>query len=185
MDKSDIVLSKIKNYPVRNRSIIVAIDGRCASGKSTLAQCICEQTGCNLIHMDDFFLRPHQRTAERMNEPGGNIDYERFLDEVLIPLKKGTDFSYRPYCCRTGDFGAPILIDGNKLTLIEGSYSCHPKFADFYDITFFMDVSACEQLKRIECRNGREALEKFRTLWIPLEEKYFNEFNIKETCEQL
>ena len=31
--------------------------------------------GANLIHMDDFFLRPHQRSRERLAIPGENIDH--------------------------------------------------------------------------------------------------------------
>ena len=36
--------------------------------------------------MDDFFLRPQQRTKERLAEAGGNIDRERFLQEVAVLL---------------------------------------------------------------------------------------------------
>ena len=32
--------------------------------------------------MDDFYLQEYQRTQERYNEPGGNVDRERFKKEV-------------------------------------------------------------------------------------------------------
>ena len=32
----------------------IAIDGRCAAGKSLLAECLQEKTGCTVLHMDDF-----------------------------------------------------------------------------------------------------------------------------------
>lgn len=35
-----------------------------------------------LSHMDDFYLQGRQRTYERLNEVGGNVDYERFAKEV-------------------------------------------------------------------------------------------------------
>ena len=58
--------------------VIVAIDGKCTSGKTTLASQLAEIYDCNVFHMDDFFLRPEQRTPERFAEVGGNVDYERF-----------------------------------------------------------------------------------------------------------
>ena len=76
--------------------VIVAIDGKCTSGKTTLASKLAEIYDCNVFHMDDFFLRPEQRTPERFAEVGGNVDYERFQEEVLLPLKSGKAFSYRP-----------------------------------------------------------------------------------------
>ena len=35
---------------------VIAIDGRCASGKTTLARELAERLGAGVIHMDDFFL---------------------------------------------------------------------------------------------------------------------------------
>ena len=80
----------------RDGQVFVAIDGKCTSGKTTLAAKIAEKYDCNVFHMDEFFLRPEQRTPERFSQVGGNVDYERFWQEVLLPLKKGEAFSYRP-----------------------------------------------------------------------------------------
>ncbi|MDE5996343.1 MAG: AAA family ATPase [Eubacterium sp.] len=162
---------------------IVAIDGRCAAGKSTLAKELSRILNCSVIHMDDFFLRPSQRTEERLNEAGGNIDYERFLEEVITPIKRKEKFSYRPFDCHILDFSGSIEMDLTNVIIIEGSYSCHPKFEDAYDLKIFLDVDRDEQLDRIEKRNGKNQLSAFQNRWIPLEEKYFEEFNIKEKCD--
>lgn len=61
------------------RQILVAIDGSCTSGKSTLADALAEEYDCNLFHMDDFFLRPLQRTAERLAETGGMWTMSGFI----------------------------------------------------------------------------------------------------------
>ena len=50
--------------------MVVAIDGNSGAGKSTLAALIADVYDCNLFHMDDFFLRPEQRTEERLKETG-------------------------------------------------------------------------------------------------------------------
>lgn len=65
--------------------LIVAIDGRCGSGKTTLGEYLEQVFDCNLFRMDDFFLRMEQRTPQRLKETGGNVDYERFEETVLRP----------------------------------------------------------------------------------------------------
>ncbi|MBQ7872120.1 MAG: hypothetical protein IJ357_08260 [Oscillospiraceae bacterium] len=101
--------------------VIVAIDGKCTSGKTTLAAKLAEVYDCNVFHMDDFFLRPEQRTPERFAEIGGNVDYERFNKEVLIPLKAGQSFTYRPFDCSTFTLAAPVCVTPKKLNIIEGT----------------------------------------------------------------
>lgn len=175
------VLRELKNYS--KRSVLLAIDGRCGAGKTTLAAGLKEKTGCNVIHMDHFFLQPWQRTGKRLQEPGGNVDYERFLEEVMIPLSQGRNFSYRIFDCKKGTLSEPVLAEIGEITVIEGSYSCHPHLWDFYDFRIFMDVKKEEQLKRIERRNGKEALARFCNQWIPMEERYFEAFQIQDRCE--
>ena len=78
---------------------IIAIDGRCAAGKTTLAARLAKELGGDVIHMDDFFLPPALRTQERRSEPGGNVHYERFLTEVIPKLASGQAFSYQRFDC--------------------------------------------------------------------------------------
>lgn len=163
--------------------IIVAIDGRCASGKTTLATYLSENYECNVFHMDDFFLPPAKRTLERLKEPGGNVDYERFLDEVLIPLRINDEFDYCPYNCKTQSMSECIHVNPLRLVVIEGAYSCRPELMEYYDLKIFMSVGEKEQKKRIMQRNGEKAAKIFESRWIPYEEKYFKAFNIKEKCD--
>ncbi|MDE6724086.1 MAG: (d)CMP kinase [Ruminiclostridium sp.] len=163
------------------RPFLIAIDGRCAAGKSTLAAMVGQRLNCSVFHTDDFFLQPYQRTEERLSEPGGNMDRERFAEEILKPLSKGKNVLYRPFDCHTMGFSDPVEVTVWQTAVIEGSYSCHPELWDFYDMHIFLNVSAEEQLRRIENRNGAN-LEMFRNKWIPLEERYFREFGIMEKC---
>lgn len=171
-----------KNFSGKE-NILVAIDGCCAAGKTTLASVLQEKTGANLVHMDDFFLRPEQRSKERLSQPGGNVDYERFETEVLKPLREHTDFSYAPFDCHTMQLKERISIFPKKITIIEGSYSCHPALANYYDVKIFLSVDEAKQKSRIEERNGADALNVFLQRWIPMEEKYFEKCAVKEQCD--
>ena len=162
--------------------IIVSIDGSCTSGKSTLAAALASELDCNLFHMDDFFLRPQQRTAERYAEAGGNVDYERFYREVLKPLKTGEAFSYRLFDCRSGLLAEEVSVMPKRINIIEGSYSHHPYFGNVYDLKVFLLVSPETREQRIR-RRLPLLQKKFFTDWIPMEQKYFEMFSIREKAD--
>lgn len=183
MNEFELILKKVKELLELKEHIIIAIDGRCAAGKSTLASELKDKTGCCVIHTDDFFLRPEQRTPQRYQEPGGNVDRERLLEQVLKPLSENQPFFVIAYDCKTQLLSEPVNIIPQKVTIVEGSYSCHPSLWNLYDLRIFLTVGKEEQLRRIEHRNGKEALDSFKEKWIPLEECYFKEYNIEKRCD--
>ena len=168
----------LKNKPF----LIMAIDGRCASGKTTLAAALQKKLCCNVIHMDDFFLRPEQRTAERLKLSGENIDHERFLKEVLLPIKENKSFEFAPFDCKTFGFKPPVSLEKNRITVVEGVYSCHHSLRDYYDLRIFLDVDKDTQLQRITARNI-SMVQTFINRWIPLEEAYFKDCDVVSICE--
>ena len=74
----EAIKKRIDELLEQKNMVIVAIDGPCTSGKTTLAAKLAEIYDCNVFHMDNFFLRPEQRTAQRLSAPGENVDHERF-----------------------------------------------------------------------------------------------------------
>ncbi|MBR3869535.1 MAG: hypothetical protein IKM66_09505 [Clostridia bacterium] len=163
----------------------VAIEGGSGSGKTTLGRMLSDIYDCTVFHMDDFFLRPEQRTPERFAEPGGNVDRERFLSEVLQPLSIGEPFSYRKFDCSSMSLGESVTVMPKKLIVTEGAYSMHPELASYYDFSVFLDISPELQKKRITQRNTPSLAERFFNEWIPLEREYFSAMNIKEQCDMV
>lgn len=163
--------------------LLIALDGRCAAGKTTLANRLAEQYGWGVIHLDDFFLQPAQRTSQRLAEPGGNLDRERLISEVLLPLTRHRPGVYRVFDCRTIGFAAvPRPLPAAPVVLLEGSYACHPDLRPLCGLHVFLTVDPGEQLRRLTARNPAR-LQDFRTRWIPMEEQYFRYFHIPETCD--
>ena len=173
----DALKRKIDELLAQKDMVIIAIDGKCTSGKTTLAAQLAEIYDCNVFHMDDFFLRPEQRTPERFREVGGNVDYERFWADVLIPLKAGQPFSYRPFDCRSFTLAKPIAVTPKKLNIIEGTYSHHPYFSNPYDLRIVLTVDENTQRQHILERPAF-LHNRFFEEWIPMENQYFETFPI-------
>ena len=164
------------------KQIVIAMDGNCAAGKTTLASLLEKEYDCNIFHMDDFFLRPQQRTAERYAQPGGNVDYERFRQEVLLPLKTGNPFSYRPFSCKTFSLSDSVQIMPKQLNIVEGTYCLHPYFEDPYDLRLFLSVDGEIQKERI-LQRPPHVIDRFFSDWIPMEKHYFDALQIPESAD--
>lgn len=163
-------------------SAIIAIDGGSAAGKTTLAdtlQYVYGSHACNVFHTDDFFLRPEQRIPERLAEVGGNLDRERFAQEIVRPLRANAPVTYRRFDCMTQTLGAPTTLAPTDLTVVEGAYSMHPAFGRYYDLAIFLNVDPSTQKKRIARRNVPQLAKRFFDEWIPLENEYFSQTDTK------
>lgn len=159
---------------------VIGIDGMSGSGKTTLGKLLQrEYSDSNLFHMDDYFLQPYQKTPERSTEIGGNVDYERFMEEIILHLGDTDGFQYRTYDCHTQTLSSEIHITPKPLVIIEGAYSQHPYFGNPYDLLIFCEISEEEQKRRILKRNGAKMLELFVGEWIPKENLYFKTYCIK------
>lgn len=178
------LLTEIYEHTERGERVILAIDGRCGAGKSTLASALADKLGASLFHTDDFHLPRSMRSEKRLAEPGGNLHRERFLSEVLIPLSEGRDVKYRKYNCKNGKLSRPIAVKSNQISIIEGSYSLHPELRPYYTLTVFCDVPEDLRRARLEKREG-ERVGDFYEKWIPLEEKYIAELGVIEFCDKI
>ncbi|MDR2899523.1 MAG: hypothetical protein LBU94_04345 [Clostridiales bacterium] len=170
----------------QGKPVLLAIDGKCGSGKSTLAGIIADVYNAPVVSMDDFFLPLELRTRERLDSPGGNVHYERFLNEVLKPYDSGGNIEYRPFDCSVMDFSKECRkVEYNNFLIVEGSYSMRPELLAYYDIKIFMDISPEKQMERIIKRNGKDGFINFKNRWIPMENQYFEYYNLARKCDMV
>lgn len=177
------LFEKIDELLLSEDNIIIAIDGMCGGGKTYLSNLLEKRYDCNVFHADSFFLQGHQRTAERLSEIGGNLDFERLKTDVLDKIFKGEVFEYKHFSCSTLSLGETSVVYPKKLNIVEGSYIQNPRLDFHFDINVFICTSSETQEKRILKRNGEEKLKQFKELWIPKENAYFKAFDIKENCD--
>ena len=164
---------------------LAVFDGPCGSGKSTLAGLFAALHGTQTIPMDDFFLPYELRTPERLSQPGGNVHYERFDEEVLSTLERGKPVRWNRFNCSDGTM-IPREMPAADVVVIEGSYSHHPylreKLIQKNALLVYISIDSEEQLHRIEKRDP-ELIHMFETRWIPLEKSYFEAYDIQGSAD--
>ncbi|MCM1536406.1 MAG: hypothetical protein NC126_10835 [Clostridium sp.] len=172
------ILKTMEKRKAENRAVIIAIDGRCGSGKTSLAELGGRLFDCNVFHMDDYYLPLADRAQNWQSVPAGNMDLERFRGEVLLPARAGEQVLYCPYDCQAGRMKEKRIFKPSPLTVVEGSYSHHPHLAEAYDLKIFLTCSGEEQESRLRTREGSH-FSAFKERWIPMEENYFKYFEVE------
>jgi len=174
------LIKNIDDLLKRKDKIFIAIEGSCGSGKTTLAEYLKKQYNAIVLQTDDYFLPAYRKTQDRLNVPGGNIDFERMKKEVFDQLDKKELF-VRKYDCNDEVLRHKTKIQLSTVNIVEGVYSSHPYFEFKYDLTVFIDIDKEKQLKRLEARNSA-LLDRFINEWIPLEDRYFDYYNIRNNA---
>ena len=164
------------------RPLIIAIDGKCGSGKTYYSGKLARVLSASVIHCDNFFLPVDMRTDARLSEVGGNIHYER-LGALLSAIKdeQARDIgvnntlylTYEAYDCSTDSYERRILT-GSQVIIVEGSYALHPTLRQLYDLKVLFTVDNQTQLARLTKRESEQSLANFINKWIPLENRYFD-----------
>lgn len=160
----------------------IAIEGRAASGKTETAALLASLYGADVIHMDDFFLPKARKTAERLLVPGGNIDSERFYDEVYSHINDDV-IGYGFFDCGKQAVTRQVRLERGKILVVEGVYSLLPSMRDRYDIKIFLDTDPATQRDRIILRGRAQLYERYANEWLPLEERYFALLDPASACD--
>ena len=176
-----ILTAALAQHPTK--PFVLALDGRCGSGKTTLADRLAKQFPSSIVlHTDDFYLPPAQRLHGWEKLPCANMDLVRLRDEALRPAYAGRQVQYRAYSCREGAYQPTQALPAQPLVILEGSYSHHPLLKEYETTRVFVTCSKAEQTRRLQEREG-ERYADFAARWIPLEEGYFKEHPIEETAD--
>lgn len=162
--------------------VLLGIDGRCGSGKTTLANCLAQQLHCPVLHTDDFYLPLSARCENWQQQPGANMDFYRLRQEVLQPLLCAQPAQYRAYSCAAGAFLPPAPLPSAPLTILEGSYSLHPAMQTEFAVRVFVTCPPDVQAARLQAREGARYAQ-FVQRWIPLEEGYFAAHDPAARCD--
>jgi len=183
---AEFVAAVDRPHPVR-----VAIDGRTASGKTTIADELAQElnrVGRAVIRTSiDGFHRPkRERYARGRHSPEGYYFDARDLNAIrrllLEPLGPGGTLAYRTAAFDLEadvPINAPALRAGRKdVLIVDGTFLQRPELLDFWEVVVFVDVDAAAAAERGISRDatqlgGRKAAEiLYRDRYAPAFEFY-------------
>lgn len=170
----------------RKPRAVLAIDGMAASGKTTLSAALHDAIAQSaVVHMDDFTLPFDRRFPGYFDTLLSNADTERFDREVLSPFLSGLPAGYRPFVCHpVAGFGETIYIpQDTRLLIVEGAYCLHPALQARCDLRVLSLIDPALQRRRILRRNGEAQLERFMTMWIPMETRHIEAHHLRAICD--
>lgn len=173
------LLLRIQKLADAGKSAVIAVDGHCGSGKTSLAELMRTLFGCRVFHTDDFYLPRTRRAPDWETTPAGNMDLARLREEVLLPARRGGEVTLRVFDCESQSLLDGVSVPAAPLAVVEGSYSLHPDLREFYDEMIFLTCSDGEQERRLRMREGAY-FSAFQSMWIPMERRYHEMCGIPE-----
>ena len=171
------IFSAIQSLLETKDKIIVAIEGRSASGKTQVAKFIQSKIDCNVFCMDDFCLSDEQRHEKERGF--ANVDVSRFRNEVIGGLKKQSSFDYDKFNCKQNVYSKFVVVEQKPVNIVEGTYSCCDQLRDCYDLKIFLKTDSITQNLHLAEREPFENMEQ----WLAWEDDYFKKQNPEEICD--
>jgi uridine kinase len=192
------VLSAIeKPHPIR-----VAIDGRSAAGKTTLANELAgllRDQGHEAIRVsvDDFHRPPEVRYVRGQMSPEGyyldTYDYDLVRTRLLKPLGPGGSLRYVAASSDLRkDEPLPLVehvAPPNAIALIDGVFLFRPELNACWDYRIFVDADIEETLRRAQERDvawmgsREDVLLRYRRRYVPGEDMYIAAINPRSLAD--
>ena len=150
------------------RPPLVGIDGLSVSGKSTLADRICNELGFDSVPFDDFVLPEAEwPSRDRPAFPFEYIRYGEFLDAIRSLATTGA-CRYRPYDWSVGNLSPTereVTLDNG--VVVEGVSALHPDVAPLYGLRIFVESDGATTLEASLARGVGSWEREWRELFLP------------------
>ena len=179
---SQQVAKRILQLPTSTSVNLIAIDGLGGAGKSTLSAAVSDELEqrhkqVSVIHFDDFYLPSSLRPmGVGVDAPiGGNFDWERLRDQVLVPLRQGRTARYARYDWQQDTLAEMHEVQRGGIVIVEGVGSSRRELSQYYDLRVWVDCSSGERLRRGIARDGESSRDRWENDWMPSEERYLAE----------
>jgi uridine kinase len=154
-------------------TLVLAIDGHGAAGKSTIAGAVARATGAALVHTDDFFQtcpaqdRPREPTLQRY------YDWRRLRAQALEPLRAHRTATFRRFDWERGHgLDGAVAVEPSDLVLVEGVFSAAPELSNLVDRSVFVETPEPERLRRLR---RLVTPEEWDEDWLAAERAYFGQ----------
>ena len=169
----------LNKSPRNGKFYTIAVDGRGASGKSSLLEYLIELLpGYTALNGDDYFEPLENQSA------WGDFNDDRFSKDIIEPLKQSTSFTYRPYDWHAEPHIAETLIQVRRGFILERCYSF--EFELDWDVKIWVEapkeLCLVRALKR-EAMPRERVIEVWENVWQPREDEYIARVNPAEAAD--
>jgi uridine kinase len=179
MDPVSVLAGHIRQVESkRSNPILVALDGRSAAGKSTLAAAVAPLVDGVVIDGDDFYSGGNADRWDGMGaaEKVSHCIHWRRQRAVLEKLANGEAAAWHPYDWEADDGSlaqAPIICEPAPVIILDGAYSARPELADLFDLRVLLDAPAGLRRERLIEREGEGYRDEWNARWDEAEHWYF------------
>ena len=179
MDPVSVLAGKIRQIESNPpHPILVALDGRSAAGKSTLAAAVAPLVGAVVIDGDDFYSGGTAESWDAMNaaEKADHCMDWRRQRSVLEKLAMGETASWHPYDWEADDGSlapTPVICEPAPVIILDGAYSARPELDDLFDLRVLLDAPADLRRAQLIEREGEGHREEWNARWDEAEQWYF------------
>ena len=163
-------------------TILVGVDGLGGAGKTVFSAAMAgslRSAGLPavVVHFDDFFLPSADRSIGTPDTKpiGGDFDWGRLRDDVLLPLRGNQIARYRRYDWAQDALAETHEIPPGGIVIVEGVYCTRRELADLYDVRVWVECPRDICLARGISRDGEGARSRWELDWRPSEERYVRE----------
>lgn len=172
----DELVKKINDLPRKQKTLLIAIDGRGGSGKSTLSKQLKQALkDVTIVHLDDFAYPETPR--------------DRLLKQVILPIKANEIAKYQRY-----DWGTKQLAEWHEIipggiVIIEGVSTLHNVLNEYFDFRIWIEcppeVGFQRGLHRDKSVYKADTTNEWLNKWMPEEKKYVEEHKPQEKADYI
>lgn len=186
------VISKITELMLRNsKPILVALDGRSGTGKTSIAKHIADRLNGVEIQADNFWIGGSdeewdKRTPQEKADKA--IAWKRIRTEVLEPLLAGKSASWHSFNWKDGEGLAEESIKAKptRLVVLDGAYSSRPELQDIIDLSILVELpDDTNRRERLVSREGKEYMDNWHKRWDPAEDYYFSKVRPRSSFDMI
>lgn len=168
------LVRKISSLSRKHQTLLVAIDGRGGSGKSTLSVKLVENLhDVNVVHLDDFAYP--------------ETDRQRLLNQVINPLENNNPARYQRFDWGTKQLAEWHDIKPGGIVIVEGVSTLHDVLYKHFDFKIWIECPAEVGFNRGLSRDLNvykvNTKDDWINKWMPEEKKYIEEHKPQEKAD--
>lgn len=172
MNNFEQLLKELSSVP-KKQLILIGIDGRPCSGKTTLTMKLEQTLSAQAIYLDEFFIP--QRDWPQNQHPRFPFFYFRYQEFMngIKSLASGKPLTYHAYDWQIdGPSATATTIKPEGIILVEGVSALNIELASLYAKKIWVDSDTSTEMTAIETREKDANLDLWKKIYMPSAEIY-------------